>query len=231
MNKLLKSFMDEMVAPQTNKIEDDNLLEILSGAVSASSQFLKILSGLYKGVVGFSNYFFARKACKFLSDISDLDVQKRYKFVGEIAARGKDNAGYIFMSLLERLENINKVEIMSNLFRACVLEYINIDDFFRTAAILERIPYIDLNKLQDYQNPHFDVDSTAILFSSGAISLCSIAEKGSEEDQYVLTNPGYILVKYGLQIDIIKSTLSKINIKGMLTVEAVNDTLSFENLE
>ena len=101
IDKLLKSFMDEMVAPQTNKIKDDNLLEILSGAVSASSQFLKILSGLYKGVVGFSNYFFARKACKFLSDISDLDVQKRYKFVGEIAVRGKDNAGYIFMSLLQ----------------------------------------------------------------------------------------------------------------------------------
>ena len=215
-----------MVAPQTNKIEDDNLLEILCGAVPTSSQFLKILSGLYKGVVGFSNYFFARKACKFLSDISDLDVQKRYKFVGEIATRGKDNAGYIFMSLLERLENINKVEIMSNLFRACVLEHINVDDFFRTFAILERTPYIDLNNLQNYQNPHFDIHSIASLFSSGAISLYSIGK--GEDDKYVLTNPGYIILKYGLKQDISYHKSAKIMVKGIQTHKYSDGTLTIE---
>lgn len=228
MNKLLKSFTDEMVAPQTNKIEDDNLLEILSGVVPASSQFLKILSGLYKGVVGFSNYFFARKACKFLSDISDLDVQKRYKFVGEIAARGKDNAGYIFMSLLERLENINKVEIMSNLFRACVLEDINVDDFFRTSAILERTPYIDLNNLQNYQNPHFDIHSTASLFSSGAISLYSISKGKDEDDKYILTYAGYIILKYGLKQNISYHKSAKIMVKGIQTHKYSDGVLTVE---
>lgn len=231
MDKLLKSFVDEMTSPQINKIEDDNLLNILCGASSAGNNFLKVLCELNKGIVGLSNYFFARKACNFLYNISDINPEKRYKFVGEIAVRGKDNAGSIFMSLLERLDNINKVEIFSNLFRACVLEYINVDNLFRATAILERIPYIDLNKLCNYQNPYFDVDSTAILFSSGAITLRTIAEKDLEDDQYVLTNAGYILVKYGLQIEILKPSISKIDIKGMLTAEIVDDKFSFEELD
>ena len=85
--------------------------------------------------------------------------------------------------------------------------------------------------LHNYQNPYYDIDSTAILFASGAITLRTIAEKDSEDDQYVLTNAGYILVKYGLQIEILKPSISKIDIKGMLTAEVVDDKLSFEKLD
>lgn len=102
--------------------------------------------------------------------------------------------------MINRLDNINKAEILANLMKAKINGEIDISDFFRLASICERIPYTDFQYLQRFENEDcIEGGVTELLYSSGALIQKTI---GGEQNQYTLSTVGRKLVKFGMLAEV-----------------------------
>lgn len=156
--------------------------------------------GLYQGYR--ENEFF-KKLCTVVLEIKDIDEQKRYQFTKEVEEKAQDFSGNVLMSMIDRLDNINKGVVLANLIRARVDDKISIENFFRLVSILERIPYSDLDKLIAFNKPYYDDSGvTELLNATGAIDICVADSNPDSNNQYELTSLGRMLVQYGLKIDV-----------------------------
>lgn len=122
------------------------------------------------------------------------------RFLKEVSEKAQDNSGNVITNLINRIDNVNKAEILANLVRAKTENRITIHDFFRLSSMLERIPYIDLNELKKYQNPYYDESGdTELLYATGALKL-SILDSESE-NSYILSNLGALLLEEGMNYE------------------------------
>lgn len=118
--------------------------------------------------------------------------------------------------MVNRLDNINKEVILANLTRSRIDDKISIENFFRLASVLERIPYVDLVKLPSYQTPYYDEDGdTELLKSTGVLRPVKLSEDG---DTYILSPLGIKLLQYGLMTNV-----KKVNVKGTSVDLSWND--------
>ena len=115
----------------------------------------------------------------------------------EISEKAQDYAGNVITNLINRIDNVNKADILANLVRAKTENRITIHDFFRLSSMLERIPYIDLNELKKYQNPYYDKSGdTELLYATGALKLAIL--DSDSENSYTLSNLGALLMEEGM---------------------------------
>lgn len=99
--------------------------------------------------------------------------------------------------MINRIDNVNKADILANLVRAKTENRISIYDFFRLSSMLERIPYIDLNELSKYQNPYYDESGDSeLLYATGALKLAALDSE--QENSYTLSNLGALLLEAGM---------------------------------
>ena len=67
--------------------------------------------------------------------------------------------------------------------------------------MLERIPYVDLAKLELYNQDYYDDEGDSeLLFATGALQQSVIDEE--DGNKYVLSKLGRKLLKYGLRIEV-----------------------------
>lgn len=174
-----------------------NLIPTLGGALAQEIQVFQD----YKE----SDFF--RKYTAFILGVVDTSEKEREKFAEEIAKKANDAAGNVIAGMVDRLDNINKEVILANLTKARIEEMISIENFFRLASVLERVPYIDLAKLSSYQTPYYDEDGdTELLNSTGVLRPVLLSEEG---DTYILSPLGVKLLQYGL-----KTNVKIANVKG-----------------
>ena len=121
-------------------------------------------------------------------------------FISEYTEKNKEDGCEVLLALLDRLDNTNKVNILTNLMKAKIKEEISIEDFIRLCAVLERIPFSDINELQKYKEDYYENGSTDILLSAGVLSNTVI--DANDTDKYRLNSLGVMLLKHGLQQDV-----------------------------
>lgn len=194
------------------------------------SVLLKFGIDLNKNATNISNRRFAKKYCYFILGLKKLNPIERYNVIADLKFKGNEG-GEILLSLIERLDSISKVEILSNLVIARIHEEISVKEFFRATSVLEKIPFVDIDELSKYQEPYFQIGVTDILFSSGAVTLSSIGKGKVENDEYVLTEAAYNILKYGLKQEVSRPKTNKIVVKGVPTFEYLDETLSIKDVE
>ena len=151
-----------------------NLVPVFGGALAQEIQVMQ----------NFKESEFFRKYTAYILGVADLTIQERKIFAEEIAQKARDSAGYLITGMVNRLDNINKEVILANLTRSRIDDKISIENFFRLASVLERIPYVDLVKLPSYQTPYYDEDGdTELLNSTGVLRPVKLSEDG---DSYIL---------------------------------------------
>lgn len=152
-----------------------NLIPTLGGALAQEIQVFQ----------DYKESEFFRKYTAFILGVVDTSEKEREKFAEEIAKKANDAAGNVIAGMVDRLDNINKEVILANLTKARIEEMISIENFFRLASVLERVPYIDLAKLSSYQTPYYDEDGdTELLNSTGVLRPVLLSEEG---DTYILS--------------------------------------------
>lgn len=145
---------------------------------------------------------FFRKFTRFVMELTDVNAEERVKFSEELQKKAKDYPGNIIMGMVDRLDNINKEEVLASLVKARIHGFISIENFFRLSSILERIPFVDLIHLREYNIPYYDESGdTELLFSTGVLLLAKIDDE--EGNKYVLSQLGEELIKWGLQEPVI----------------------------
>lgn len=143
---------------------------------------------------------FFRKFLYLLYGLKDTTIEERSSFCKEICKKAKDHSGYIISGMVDRLDNINKELILANLIEEKINGSISVDDFFRLSSMLERIPYVDIEKLPLYINGYYDESGdTELLYATGVLQQYIIDANG--EDQYVLSKLGQKLLIHGLKYD------------------------------
>ena len=137
----------------------------------------------------------------FICELGELTDTQRNEFVSEVEKVAEDASGNVIMGLVDRLDNINKEKILANLVIAKGKGEISIEDFFRLSSMLERIPYVDLAKLELYNQDYYDDEGDSeLLFTTGALQQSVIDEE--DGNKYVLSKLGRKLLKYGLRVEV-----------------------------
>ena len=183
-----------------------NLVPVFGGALAQEIQVMQ----------NFKESEFFRKYTAYILGVADLPIQERKIFAEEIAQKARDSAGYLITGMVNRLDNINKEVILANLTRSRIDDKISIENFFRLASVLERIPYVDLVKLLSYQTPYYDANGdTELLNSTGVLRPVKLSEDG---DSYILSPLGVKLLSFGLNINI-----GEVNVTGTSVGVSWND--------
>lgn len=141
---------------------------------------------------------FFRKFTAFAMEMTDVTAEERVKFAEEIQQKADDFAGNVLMGMVDRLDYIKKEQVLASLIKARIHQFITVEDFFRLSSMLERIPYVDLEHLEKYQEGYYDESGdTELLYSTGVLQMASIdKDKGNK---YVLSLLGEKLMMFGLQ--------------------------------
>lgn len=171
-----------------------NYIPVIGGGIAAEIQQIK------NARQSFLEIDFYRKFLALIYGIQDLLPKDITAFLEEVSEKAQDNSGNVITNLINRIDNVNKAEILANLVRAKTENRITIHDFFRLSSMLERIPYVDLNELKKYQNPYYDESGdTELLYATGALKL-SILDSESE-NSYTLSNLGALLLEEGMNYE------------------------------
>ncbi|UVR08246.1 hypothetical protein NXW74_18555 [Bacteroides ovatus] len=125
----------------------------------------------------------------------------------------KENGCEALFAVLERLDNINKVNILANLIKAKIRCNISIENFIRLTTILDRIPYSDLSELSKYTKDYYEDGSTDILLSAGV--LYETVLDTNDTNKYRLNTLGAMLLKYGLLEDVDVEIQSTTHLKDL----------------
>lgn len=203
----------EIVESFQNSFENDNTIDfVIDAADWAFDKFVNsdavngvpvvgMLNGVYKIYKNVQAYRLAKKVYLFLYHTKEIDAEKKRKFVEEYIESNQEDGIDALLSVIDQLDNQNKVGIMTNLLKAKVDEVITIYEFNRLVACLRRIPYSDILKLKDYVDHYYDPGVTEVLYAAGVLYL---SHEDFEEDtnKYKLNYNGAQLLKYGLKVDV-----------------------------
>lgn len=219
-NKLMqeiveKSLISKITLPKPKRTYIDwcdQLCALVSAIPIVGGTFATEIQSIKNSVAEYKTYEFFRKFTRFIYKLEELTEEQRNRFIDDIEKAADDSSGNIIMGLVDRLDNINKEEVLANLVKAKVTNKISIEDFFRLSSILERIPYVDLIKLNQYSDDYYDEDGDSeLLFATGALQQSVLdAENGNK---YILSKLGKKLLGYGLLIEVpeIQSNSTKIS--------------------
>lgn len=203
----------EIVESFQNSFENDNTIDfVIDAADWAFDKFVNsdavngvpvvgMLNGVYKIYKNVQAYRLAKKVYLFLYHTKAIDAEKKRKFVEEYIESNQEDGIDALLSVIDQLDNQNKVGIMTNLLKAKVDEVITIYEFNRLVACLRRIPYSDILKLKDYVDHYYEPGVTEVLYAAGVLYL---SHEDFEEDtnKYKLNYNGAQLLKYGLKVDV-----------------------------
>ena len=217
----------EIVESFQNSFENDNTIDfVIDAADLAFDKFVDsdvvngvpvvgMLNGVYKIYKNVQAYRLAKKVYLFLYHTKEIDAEKKRKFVEEYIESNQEDGIDALLSVIDQLDNQNKVGIMTNLLKAKVDEVITIYEFNRLVACLQRIPYSDILKLKDYKDHHYESGVTEVLYAAGVLYL---SHEDFEEDtnKYKLNYNGAQLLKYGLEVDVVIPTDFKVKRKAVV---------------
>jgi len=179
----------------------DHFSAIVSAIPAVGGTLSVEIQSVRDSAADYQAYEFFRKFTCFICELGELTDTQRKEFVSEVEKVAKDASGNVIMGLVDRLDNINKERILANLVIAKGQNAISIEDFFRLSSMLERIPYVDLAKLELYNQDFYDDEGDSeSLFATGALQQSVIdADTGNK---YVLSKLGRKLLRFGLGLKV-----------------------------
>lgn len=166
---------------------------------------IKTLIGITKAGIGISDYLFTKKVIKFIQG-SKFSDKAREKFLRRIKRDKKFEAkvGETLFLLLEKLDDMDKPELIGLFFSEFLEGKLSFVDFVRLSKAMERVFLPDLAEFKkiadvngvDYEEDHFfSTDAEVSLLHAGLIRIYTA---GDTPD--VLISPvGDLMVKYSME--------------------------------
>lgn len=176
---------------------------------------------LIQSGISYSDSRLFRNCIRFIYGIKETTLKEREKFIEEVEEKSCDNAGNVICDILNRIDNINKAQVIANLMKARINNDIDIEDFFRLSAICDRIPYTDFKFLSSFVEDNFiDGGVTELLYSAGVLLLKSVGN--DQVNKYTLSVTGRKLLKFGLNIEVDTNIENKTDVISDLAWEEIN---------
>lgn len=217
---------------ENKKIKSDTIedvsIDLLNDIVEFSTDVpvIGVVNKLLKLRNSIKDRLFIEKLQTFIYGTSGLDEIKRKKALKDIEEKMKSRSGEQLLYMIDRMNNKQKIDYLSKLFVARVNDVIDTECFFRLFTILERIPYLDLEKLKLYKSDYYDVYTVDLFHSMGVIRLSKINNgyENMNSDKYILSYLGIKLIEvlFDEKPESNMEYNKSIQISGMLTYEVID---------
>ena len=182
-------------------VADLGIDQFINSDIVNSVPVIRLLNSIYNVYKNIQTYRLARKMYLFLYHTREIPVEKKQRFMKEFLESNKEEGVDALLSVIDKLDNLNKINIIANLLKAKVDERITIKEFNRLVACLGRIPYSDLTSIKDYEDDYYEPGVTEVLYTAGLLFLSS-EDFENNTNLYKLNYNGAQLLKYGLGFDI-----------------------------
>lgn len=171
----------------------------------------------------FNSYGFCKKAYSFLVSTKDIGRDDIEKFMQEYSGLTNEDGYEALLSVINRIDSINKVFILGNLFKAKCLGLIEMDDYIRLSNALEHAPFVDLALLPTYINEKEECKDSYSLFAAGLLYESTLDV--DNPNKYQLNENGKVMTEYGLGIDV------KDYKKGSTKVKNVAESIPLDEID
>lgn len=169
----------------------------------------------------FKAYTFCKKTYSFIVTTKSIPRQALDDFFKEYSDYSGDDGYELLLSVIDKIDNTNKVKVIANLMKAKIAELISMEDFIRLISALQITPYVDLDKLSSYINGRKEGKDSYSLQAAGLISQITYDAEGPGKFQ--LNDNGLLMVKYGLNIEVKSFNREFTKIEGMLKAMPAED--------
>ena len=170
--------------------------------------FGTLISG-YKTVVDIKNYRLTKIIYHFLYNLKDTTPEQRQQFSKKYLETNKESTAASLLDLLEKLNNINSVTLVTNLMKAVISEKITVIQFNRLVIAIQRTAYTDLVQIDKFINEYNEDGLSDALLATGLLYQSTYSDNTDTSKScnlFKISPNGYLLLKYGFQKEnIIKS--------------------------
>lgn len=220
---LVESFEDSLLNDDNKNllatVGDAGLDAIITGGALDGVPILGVLNGIFKVTKNFQMRRLYKKMVLFLYGTSDFSQRDKEKFLHEYTEANKEKGSEALLTVIDKIDNANKIGILCNLMRAKINEEISIDNFVRLCQVIERLPYVDFKNLVKYKVDYSELGTDDVLYSSGVIYNSVIDANGG--DKYKLNYMGKLLLRYGMNVCVDLDAPSSVSMPNTLTPDAL----------
>ncbi len=162
---------------------------------------LGLLFSGYKTIVNIRDYRLMQKVIKFFYNLQNTTPKQRQNFSKKYLDVNKEKTAAALLDILEKLNNVNSVDLITNLMKAVISEDISITQFNRLVIAIQRTAYTDMVQLEKYINEYDEVGLSDALLSTGLLYQSTYssndAEMSEDCNKFKISTNGYLLLKYG----------------------------------
>ena len=222
------SFLSDDKKDLLATIGDASFDAVIDNGALDGVPILGVLNGIYKVGKNIQTFRLCKKIASFLFVTSEITQEDKEKFIQEYTVANKEKGAEVLLNVIDKIDNINKIEYLANLMKAKVQGQITIEDFVRLCFVIEKLPYVDFGNLQKYKQDCSEVGTDDILLSAGVIYNSVI--DANDGDKYKLNYIGNLLLRYGMGKDTDVNAPMPVSMPNMVSTKVLGDTLSFEEL-
>lgn len=201
---LILNFENDLINAEVRDLTatmlDTGIDLISQNEVVCSIPIVGILADMYNIGKNFMAGCLAKKILKLLFNTRDVSPKDKEKFIKEYGVANKEKGAEALLDVLERLDNINKVDILSNLLISQIKEDVTIEEFISLTSALEKLPFTQINRLLDYKNDTYIPGESELINATGLLYVSSITPTNPNE--YKLSRYGWLLLKHGCKKDV-----------------------------
>lgn len=199
-NALIESIKSPGIVDLTRYLGEIPLDACLDDGLLKELPIVGTFVGLAKTVVSIRDQLFLRKICRFLFCLSDISIEDRKKFVQDLSDERKEKVGESVIGALDRIENVEKSDIIGSLFKAYVNNVIDLDTLRRLISKVCACSLPDLQALKRICSGEKidDLQIYSDLANNGLMELTVIDGNGTVPEHYEITTHGSRLVEHGM---------------------------------
>ena len=231
-NNLVESFENSLLSNDKKDliatVGDTSIDAVVSNGALDGIPILGILNGIYKVGKNVQTLRLCKKVAKFLYDTNSISQSDKERFIKEYTEINKEKGAELLLNVIDKIDNINKIECLANMMKAKVNGEISIENFVRLCLVIEKLPYVDFCNLEKYKQDYSEVGTDDILLSAGVIYNSII--DANDGDKYKLNYIGKLLLRYGMGKDTDVNAPTPVSMPNMVSTKVLGDTLSFEEL-
>ncbi len=193
-------FINDDVVDLLSQAGDASLDIVYNNSVINNIPVIGLLKSAYDVYKSISAHRLAKKIFKLILGVGKYSPEDRKRFIVEYTEVNKEKGSEVLLSLLDRLDNVNKADVVASLLSNKIEGNITIKDFIRLTDALQKIPFIDIESLEKYESDYYESGESEMIYTTGLLYVSSISP--TDSNKYRLNKLGWQLLKFGLGHDV-----------------------------
>ena len=167
-NKNLESSLFESLRDNATELAGEigelTIDQFIDNDVLKEIPFFSLFYKSVKTIQGVRNALFAMKVYKFMREFGQIKQKDKDKFLGRVMASKKEKTkvGQVLIMILDKIDDLDKTQIIANIFAAYIKEDISISEFIHLSSIVQNafLDYLLIfGKAQNYKDLDFEIQA------------------------------------------------------------------------